>query len=570
MLYSIIAFCGHNNYGNRTVEKLDTLADYLEAFDIDKDYMQTDVNFITGDGVHTSIVLGSANKPVLKDFDYLVVYAGDEIISRWFVLNSTHNTYGQLTVQLQRDVVKDIYEELIDAPMFIEKAILPYDNPLIFNQENMTYNQIKTNEWSLRDRSKVAWIVGYFSRFDGQGSTTSITGSYTPDSTQYIAYAGGAQDFIDEIQSKHYLVGYEKFSLTIKESALSPAYWSASFSYYGTAGSCTYLGTSGGNYYFCGNANVTKARTYDGNGRLQSAYLDKPDFDWNLIETQIETIADLDSSADVHKFISMYNGQLIKTSENKIYRVSITQTTRRASISLDVADENTLTIKDHIIISMRNTFGYNPSTGAGNVYGNPWSNHYLEFDVVDYQCTLIDVSAETNVSYSIPSSRVKCQDQPYDMFVMPYINDNTKVRFTTNANQTWSNASDIDLEITKNIAQSIKVNTTTAEIYDIQILPYCPIPSMVEEMDDLELSDAEEVKRSLFRLETLQEHKDYEFITNQQDIISIMFFPNLSTFTFDIDAPIMSLHRRTPMGRKVASETEMFRLCSPNYSGQFE
>jgi len=43
-------------------------------------------------------------------------------------------------VTLRRDVVVDNYNDIIEAPMFIEKGYVQDSNPLIFNNENMGYN----------------------------------------------------------------------------------------------------------------------------------------------------------------------------------------------------------------------------------------------------------------------------------------------------------------------------------------------------------------------------------------------------------------------------------------------
>lgn len=63
---------------------------------------------------------------------------------------------------LRRDLLADYYYELIDAPCFIEKATLNSDNPLIFNREDFTVNQIKTSETMLKDETDCAWIACYY------------------------------------------------------------------------------------------------------------------------------------------------------------------------------------------------------------------------------------------------------------------------------------------------------------------------------------------------------------------------------------------------------------------------
>lgn len=79
----------YNNYFNRTIKKLNTVSAYTTADS--NNVVCTDINFIPGDGIITSLVLGKGQNPATiftgsKDnFDYLVVYdsgTGTPIISR--------------------------------------------------------------------------------------------------------------------------------------------------------------------------------------------------------------------------------------------------------------------------------------------------------------------------------------------------------------------------------------------------------------------------------------------------------------------------------------------------------
>lgn len=58
---------------------------------------------------------------------------------------------GQYTISLKRDVIADHFEELKGSPMFVYKGNLRADNPLIFNNEGISVNQIKTSEIALKD-----------------------------------------------------------------------------------------------------------------------------------------------------------------------------------------------------------------------------------------------------------------------------------------------------------------------------------------------------------------------------------------------------------------------------------
>lgn len=64
----------------------------------------------------------------------------------------------------RRDVIADHFDKLVEAPVFVQKGNLDADNPLIFNNEGMEFNQIKKDEILLKDETKTPWIVGYIDK----------------------------------------------------------------------------------------------------------------------------------------------------------------------------------------------------------------------------------------------------------------------------------------------------------------------------------------------------------------------------------------------------------------------
>ena len=134
---STIYLLKYNNYYNRIVKKEDTLGAYLT-----QDYLLDsfeNVNFVPADGVDTTLVV----KHEGPNPDYLIVADGNDIESRWFVVESDIIRGGQYRLTLHRDVIVDSYDLVINAPCFIEKATLSNNDPFIFNGEDMTFNQIK-------------------------------------------------------------------------------------------------------------------------------------------------------------------------------------------------------------------------------------------------------------------------------------------------------------------------------------------------------------------------------------------------------------------------------------------
>ena len=154
-------FLNYNNYYNRIVKRENTLSDYLK-YQVGEP-VQGVTNWNPRDGVSTEQILNSWNYPTP---DYmLAVNEEGEIDSRWFVIEAEYLRNSQYRIQLYRDVIVDNYDTVINAPCFIEKATpQSIRDPAIYNNEDMTFNQIKTGEQLLFDETHCPWIVGYIPR----------------------------------------------------------------------------------------------------------------------------------------------------------------------------------------------------------------------------------------------------------------------------------------------------------------------------------------------------------------------------------------------------------------------
>lgn len=179
---NILFLRGFNNYFNRIVKKYSTLLDYKQQSTSYVDFH--DINFNPNDGIATTLTVGSTsqlenNKPLAWDVegtpDYLICYETiedsdsdssdepiDTIVSRWFILESERTRDGQYRLALKRDVIAEHFSSIMTAPCFVEKGIINNtDNPLLFNNEGMTFNQIKKTETPLKDETGCGWVVGY-------------------------------------------------------------------------------------------------------------------------------------------------------------------------------------------------------------------------------------------------------------------------------------------------------------------------------------------------------------------------------------------------------------------------
>lgn len=87
------------------------------------------------------------------------------IVSRWFVLDWQRVRGKQYRAKLKGDLIADNYNKVLACPMIINKGMVNYDNPLVFNNEGMSFNEIKQQEIPLTDtRNNFPYIVLYCSK----------------------------------------------------------------------------------------------------------------------------------------------------------------------------------------------------------------------------------------------------------------------------------------------------------------------------------------------------------------------------------------------------------------------
>lgn len=152
----------YNNYYNRTLKGYSNIDGYKNAVGTSGYAEVTNVNFNPRDGISTYHTVNTN-----FDCDYLLVIESTQpwnIISRWFVIESHYDRADQRTLILRRDVLYDYSSSYGNAPAFIEKGFISRDDPFIYNQEDMTFNQIPRGRNFLTDITNRGWIVIYLAK----------------------------------------------------------------------------------------------------------------------------------------------------------------------------------------------------------------------------------------------------------------------------------------------------------------------------------------------------------------------------------------------------------------------
>lgn len=187
----------YNNYFNRTVkgEHFFSLDNYTSAGAKLVGQITNVSLWNPNDGVDTTI---TSNLGLTAIPDYCLI-SEDSVIQRWFVTEAKRLQGQQYRLTLHRDLIVDNYDEIMNNnDTYVERGWCDVSNPAIYNQEPMTFNQIKTNQRSMFDKSLCPWIVMYFT----PNKTINGNESAFPDDT--------ALNFTDEFDStKKFIVQYK-------------------------------------------------------------------------------------------------------------------------------------------------------------------------------------------------------------------------------------------------------------------------------------------------------------------------------------------------------------------------
>lgn len=522
----------YNNYFNRIVKPLTgiyTLEDFENSVILSEGVQAayiTNVAFNYNDHLETTQIINWS-----EDWspDYmLLVTDGGAIESTWFVMDSYYTRNGQFNVVLRRDIVNDHFDEVINAPCYVEKATInDVLNPLLYNSEGMQFNQIKTEEHKLFDETGCGWVVGYVAKPAAEEQDTPINTNVNVD----FDYTKAA---INNMLGRK----WAKPSLIKIDVAVA------------TGGIGIFRNTD---YYktFTFSNLITIENTSSNNNNLgaftvidyfQTEQQVKEGFEEPFKNAMLEILPNLTSDFPLGRDLQALAGKVVYDSEeSKYYKIRVDKSIEELPVTTRhfANRSNAIDIAFQHALSQTNYYG---DTGDTN-------NDFLG------QLTLVqdayDISLEEmptgNITTKISAGRTPLLDAPYDMFAIPY----GKITVTQNT----SSATPLgytNQEAAINIAHEISEQLGT-KLYDIQLLPYCPY----------------NLNSDTLYLTGLDENIDYNLATSGAEgqglkLESIILWCKQSSgsktinFVHDIaDA-------------KIENECEMWRLVSPNQQGIFE
>ena len=520
-----------NNYFNRKVIRYESLSDYQDNaqddfIPVDSEGNMTPFDFNPNDNITTEIIANDV--PFDPDY-FLLLDADGDVVSRWFVLEQKRNRQGQWLYQLKRDVVADNLDNLLDAPIFVEKGMLKEDDPFIVNDEGMSLNQIKVREDFLLDESKTAWIIGYMAKNIG-GSDISVQVDNEDIVVNYntiadIASAVGTTEgilnsflnFDGDTSNKAYFTTSVNIKMYVVylntdggPSAWTPYNYTFNPDFSDGTGS---MGTSGPNsnhtYLFIStlgnNANnVTNP--------FKEAVIDKK----ALWQAQIASMLGRsyylsDSQLDILKSFNgtyvKYNGQYYKFSVDE----AGTNTTTKQKIkkdgtysAIEQTCDKTVELVGTTVVPFH-TGNYDPTYPDAYQLDTLKSNEKTVIISLSYVSSS-DFIPQLNTTVS--SGRKTTGDQEYDIFAIPL---NLQIENGGNDFKTTE-------LYARRMASAIALNQN-AKVYDLQLLPFCPLPDLVTATNEIDITG-------------LTEHEDYDFILkNISDIKTLYKTKTEITFT---------------------------------------
>ncbi len=574
---NVMLISGNINYFNRIIKKYDTLEEYQAL----GSYYTTTLNFDPGNNLTTNLIIGSTSVNALTfDCNYLLVYTTTNNITtiqqRWWVMDQKRTRAGQYTLSLKRDVIADFYDIVINSPCFIEKAtIRDYSNPLIFNPENMTFNQIKTQENLLQEHANPAfgvpegytideaWIVGYVARNYAGETFDSIYDVRTDYTDGTLPYVNGVKVAPGVYQSGR--------NIRLNLYYHTPSDINSNYGYYSKS-YIVFDNDSFNDFYTNYQPlekmkwNTSEKMVYEANG-LMSSYLSIVGNEIKNNHSAAQTgFRQLDFNAqhyaydeEFNQILNLNGKTLHDTNTNKYYRMSVT-----LSHSMKVIDLRSNTNFGYAIDSaIKKPVQDGLCTLTGN-YASTNGYTKMSYDMYSATVSFNEFQPEA-MRIKLSSGRNRLNDAPYDMFAIPY--SVIKSRPTPGARivKTYTDYEHFtDFYFSKedalHVAESIGAKLG-ANLYDIQILPYGPISNLYKTIEyDPPIDD------SVIYLGELTEGKDYDFVkdTAESKEIGIIFWATQSHKTFDIPFHL------TVQNPKIENETKLYRLVSPNYSGMFE
>ena len=543
-------FYNYNNAYNKIVRKKNTLADY-QQFQIGSTLQN--INFNPNDGITAEHIINWNNDIP----DYMIVGDGGEIVSRWFVMEAQRTRGGQLRLSLLRDVLADNYDAVLNSKCFVQKGYVPNSSPLIFNNENMGFNQIKQSETLLTNKLNTPWIVLYLSRYhsdeSGSYAYNEFTGEFIDEADQNTAdyeldslsdykYYHYSQPAVDAGTGERYQYApdndiiFHSYVQKLRNDNTTEYLYShndikkdgVKTSYGGLSFSSTYPIWTGNGWTPVGTMSLEQSTaTWN---RLMTYYKKGDTVDSNGLP--INSYSGL-GSQDGATILTQESGKTIRVGD-KVYRIVVnTHSEYEFFHSSNISSSSEL--GQQIIQECFTKFGVSTSGRTLDI-GIEWG-FYSYWTTIEFQETQL---ASKGIQYDIKYEGAVTTDSVYEIIATPY----KDITFISDG-APFQHSGKIALQWFQDI---INRYNGAGWAYDIQLVPYVPQQFDVTNITNLDKiycytgSGADRINYAVgFRLPTASFQLDYD-----------LTLPNINN------------------NNKISNETQLYRLVSPNGVGEYQ
>lgn len=527
----------YNNYYNRLVKKEASFSDY-QPYIL---YTVENINFNPNDNIDAEVVLGTGDYQGNGDYAILTntrsrpvgapVGFEEYVVSRWFIAEAKRTRAGQWNVNLHRDVIADYKELIMSAPCFVEKGYVINNDPLILNNENMTFNQIKMNEYLLDGGElKTPWLVAYLPRYDGEGNFQTWSGSFRDQPPNVDYTLSSLSDY------KFYKYQDEDYIYLASNSGL---YYEVPFKktqgYNSTYGFRLYSDSYKNNFFFTTESTIRPI--------AQNPTLPDPAKTWQECFTELQKYNTYDSvtglATNTYARIGTYEDYLkIMNETGKTIQVG-TGTSAKFYKIVTEASELTYNFDQSTRLNRSSDFGEFLWQKIAVASGMTATSDAVQIVDVNWpyqnpgvRLKFQEISNEDALQYSFSYTNIETKNTPYEILVAPFYNVTLKHNADILAHQ-----GEVALNWFMDMAKGGK-------IYDIQVVPFVGI-------DDEDIS----------RFNIAQCY--YSLADSRVQAWAIKLPYSQFSKQYQLSIPYNN-------DKKIGNSCDLYRLTSPNGIGNFD
>ena len=495
---SKILIFNYNNYYNRIIKKENTIGAYKTAGSLVYNNGDNVTNFNPNDGVTTSLIIGTKiadGTGYGGNGDYVLVVDDqhaqdtDAPVSRWFIIEHERTRQGQFNLTLKRDIIADYYDQVIVAPMIVNRAMIDdINNNLLYNSEGFDLNQIKKGEVKLTQRAhnEGTYYALYFAK--------SAAGAGVPEGESFPNISGTIQlstiPYDKSIATPIADSLYKAATYTNLGGCRMQLMWRPDTHWYSLKNSPYYKTVlaptgdvyTGGPYdLWVGNTGLTPneqlwivEKYEDAEGPLSRAMKNAWDNNHDIVKNAIATEQSIDTThpislSDMTELLN-FNGKIIKDSDNKYWKVYTTRLNQ---------DFNYFSPVNSAVQTLAASMVTASGLEVWGAFGNEATQYWYNLQTISVRLEEIPVS--NTLSYNINFSTHYSTNAPYNVVLIPANTQRARIDLYSEIEGgviTLSQKFRANEDINRKILDQIMLKAGKW-LLDVQLIPYIPINDLM-------------------------------------------------------------------------------------------